>query len=357
MRKNSKQKKNSRGQKNILRRITFWLSLTVIASYIILAAVGDWFVHHSREWMDECRTKWYGFIVNPLIYFGEFPAEITDAFGLTGEDCIYSFDEEPPAGNVLFKGAPVRTGAPCPDDIRILDRGEFIVGWSPSLRHPVWVAYHVPPKALYNIEKRPSFQKDKNAPSAPAAGDYAKTGYDRGHMAPNHAIASRFGEAQQKLTFLTSNICPQTPALNQGPWCDFELRIADLWAGCYGEIWCITGAISQNKNAISRETLSGTNIDVPEFFYQIIAAQSPMDKSGNSQLRTLAILMPNVIDRRAYPARYIVSIDEIEKLSGLNFFPDLPSFIEKPMEAQRATRMWPCGLAGAWRLFAGRFLK
>ena len=83
-------------------------------------------------------------------------------------------------------------------DITVLDRGEFKVGWSPRLQHPVWVAYHVPAERRFPDGTRPNFTKDRSAAASPAAGDYSKTGYDRGHMAPNHAIVARFGEEAQK---------------------------------------------------------------------------------------------------------------------------------------------------------------
>ena len=155
-------------------------------------------------------------------YLGDRTAFITDAFGWTGHDAVYDSDDPVPSGQVFFAGQPRRTGAPAPSDIAVLQRGEFAIGWSPSLKRPVWAAYHVPRDARFDIGRRPSFSKDRNVASAPAPEAYRGARYDRGHMVPNHAIATRFGPDEQRKTFLMTNIAPQSPALNRGPWREME---------------------------------------------------------------------------------------------------------------------------------------
>ena len=268
----------------------------------------------------------------PLEFVGNPVADITDAFGWTGHDAVYEYDTEAPSGQALFAGAPVRIGEPAPNDIRIVDRGEFVFGWSDRLRHPVWCAYHVVKDAKYTIDKRPGFVKDKSIPAAPSPSDYTKSGYDRGHLAPNHAIATRYGETAQRKTFAMSNVAPQTPELNRGVWRDVEHRIADLWTARYGEIWVVVGSISPSANG---ETIGGTNIDVPESFYQVIVAQEGMD------VRALAVVFPQQVPWSAWAARYIVTIEELEKMTGLDFNPELPGFIQRPLEADLPTRLWP----------------
>ena len=186
--------------------------------------------------------------------------------------------------------------------------------------------------AKYAIAKRPGFVKDKSIPSAPSPSDYTKSGYDRGHLAPNHAIATRYGEAAQKKTFAMSNVAPQTPELNRGVWRDVEHRIADLWTARYGEIWVVVGCISPSTNG---ETIGGTNIDVPESFYQVIVAQEGMD------VRALALVFSQQVPWNEWAARNIVSIEELEKMTGLDFNPDLPAFIQRPLESDLPTRLWP----------------
>ena len=246
---------------------------------------------------------------------------------------------------MTFAGIPVRKGAPAPSDIRVLDRGEFLIGWSDALRHPVWCAYHVTKENRHENSSRPGFTKDKSVPRAPSPDAYTKSGYDRGHMVPNYAIVTRYGTDAQKRTFRMSNIAPQTAALNRGVWRDVEHRIADLWTARYGEIWVIVGCISR-----AGETLSGSNIDVPESYYQVILAQEGMD------VRALAVLFKQSVGWNAWAARHIVTIDRLEELTGLDFLPDLPSFIQEPLEADLPNRLWPIRPLDVFRQIALRFM-
>ena len=334
-----KRKKKSRSKS---RRLALKFGTVLFVILALLGAAGDWFVHHPRTWIAE-QPK---LIAATLLWFGNPVADITDALDWTGYDTVAEYDEEAPSGAVTFAGAPVRTGAPAPSDIRVLDRGEFLIGWSDTLKHPVWCAYHVLRDATHENADRPGFTKDKSVPLAPAPDAYTKSGYDRGHMVPNHAIVTRYGQDAQKKTFRMSNIAPQSPALNRGVWRDVEHRIADLWTARYGEIWVIVGCISPHRG----ETLSGSNVDVPESYYQVIIAQEGMD------VRVLALLFDQSVDWKAWAARHIVTIDELEELSGLDFFPELPSFIQQPIEADRPNRLWPIRPQDIFRQIALRFM-
>ena len=320
-----KGKKKPVGKARLIARI---VSISLVVAVVACCAVGDWYVHHPREWLEEHRA----FYTAPLWYFGNRTAFVTDAIGWTGHDAVYDSDDPVPENQVFFAGAPERTGDPAPKDIVMLQRGEFAIGWSPSLRHPVWAAYHVVKDARFDALKRPNFQKDRSVASCPAANDYARSGYDRGHLVPNRAIVTRYGPDEQEKTFLMTNIAPQRPALNRGPWREMEQRISDLWTARYGEIWVIVGAVSPTSN---RTKLENTTIDVPEQYYMLIAAQ---DKEG---VRALAVLLPQTAEVNDFPVHNIVTIKELETATGLEFFPDMPKFLARPLKADRPTRLWP----------------
>lgn len=338
-----KRKKKSRGAVRSRRRslLVASVSSVVLAVY---AAAGVWFVHHPREWI-KAKKESSPLLSAALLLIGNPVGDITDGLDLTGRDVVYEYDEEAPSGSVFFAGAPRRSGPLSPADTRTLMRGEFAVGWSDSLRHPVWCAYHVTRKSLHENLPRPGFTKDKEVPSAPKPGDYAKSGYDRGHMAPNHAIATRYGEDAQKLTFRMSNVVPQPPALNRGVWRELEHRIADLWTAKYGEIWVTVGCIPSRD----AQKIHGTDIDVPSAFYHVITAQDGLD------IRMLAVIFPSETPWNAWAARYIVSVDELEEMTGLDFNPDLPDFIERPLEAEKPTRLWPVRAVDIFRQILLRF--
>ena len=335
-------KKQKKGKRSRSRRLSLKVGAILLGLLAVLCATGDWFVHHPRTWIAEQPAP----LAKVLLWFGNPVADITDALDWTGYDTVAEYDTEAPSGSVTFAGAPVRTGAPAPADIKVLDRGEFLIGWSDSLRHPVWCAYHVVRDARHENAKRPGFTKDKFVPAAPSPDAYTRSGYDRGHMVPNYAIVTRYGEDAQKRTFRMSNIAPQSPALNRGVWRDVEHRIADLWTARYGEIWVIVGCISPRNG----ETLSGTAIDVPESYYQVIIAQEGMD------VRALAVLFDQSVGWNDWAARHIVTIDTLEELTGLDFLPELPSFIQEPLEADLPNRLWPIRPLDIFKQIALRFM-
>ena len=281
-----KKSKKKRG-KTSLRRLAAIAGGVVAVVLVILGAAGEWFVHHPPAWIAERRAAWPKILTAPLLWVGNPVADVTDGLGLTGHDTVYEYDEEPPSGSVFFAGEPRRVGEPAPSDVRV--------------------------------------------PAAPKPGDYTNSGFDRGHMVPNHAIVSRYGDAARKLTFMMTNIAPQSPALNRGVWRDVERRIADLWTARYGEIWVVVGCIPSRDG----EKLTGTGVDVPSSFYQLIIAQEGMD------IRMLAVEFPQHVDWDAWAARHILTVDELEERTGLDFNPDLPDFIQRPIEAERPTRLWP----------------
>jgi endonuclease G len=270
---------------------------------------------------------------------------LTDGLGFTGQDAVYDFDDPTPSGSVFFAGPPVRTGAPAVADVRMIDRGNFVVGWSPSLRHPLWVAYHVPAEKAYEAGKRPPFRADPSASGSPAASAYKGTGYDRGHMAPNYAIATRFGTEAQKDTFYMSNIAPQKPGLNRGPWREVEHRIADLWTAKFGEIWVIVGCVPGDP-----EDSLPSGIDVPKAYWQLIVSRA------DDGVRALALYMPKDIPFSAFPVHNIVTVDELERRTGLDLLAELPNFLEKPLEAHLPTRLWPIRFIDIFDLIGLRFL-
>lgn len=344
--KRLKEKAKPTGKKKPMgkaRRVAWIASIALALAAVACCAVGDWFVHHPREWLEEHRA----FYTAPLWYFGNRTAFVTDAVGWTGHDAVYDFDEPAPSNAVFFAGAPERTGDPAPKDIVTLQRGEFAIGWSPSLRHPVWAAYHVVKDARFDALKRPNFQKDRSVASCPAASDYARSGYDRGHLVPNRAIVTRYGPDAQEKTFLMTNIAPQRPALNRGPWRELEQRISDLWTARYGEIWVVVGTVSP---AAKRTTLENApSIDVPEQFYMLIAAQ---DDDG---VRALAVMLPQTAEVDDFPVHGIVTVNELESATGLRFFPDMPKFLAHPLKADRPTRLWPIRLRDIVKLILLRF--
>lgn len=214
---------------------------------------------------------------------------------------------------------------------RVLTNQGYAVGYSDALGNPVWAAYHLRDLAkLPTAGARPEkFETDRRTAARVAPEDYTNSGYDRGHLAPNYAIATRYGAAAQRETFLMSNITPQLHSLNAGLWKELELKIATSYPARYEEVWVLTGPVF---GATPKKLRGG--VAVPEAFFLIVIDEN------EGKLRTLALLVPQAAPAAADPERYLTSIDEIQRRTGLDFLSELDDVAEKQVEAQRATRMW-----------------
>ena len=214
----------------------------------------------------------------------------------------------------IYAGLPIATNDP--DSIKRLDRTGYVVGYDEQRKNPAWVAYHLTAIEKKPTSKRPSrFNTDKETEAKVSHKDYTHSGYDRGHMAPNYGISTRYGRAAQIETFLMSNIVPQKPNLNRGVWRELEMKVAKL-ANRFDSVYIITGPIYDNQIEKIKN-----KIEIPDSFYKII-----VDVENNIP-RALAFIMPQNVKRKDEPENFLTSIDEIEKTNRLRLFCRLRRFI------------------------------
>ncbi|HEY5654178.1 MAG TPA: DNA/RNA non-specific endonuclease, partial [Pontiella sp.] len=134
----------------------------------------------------------------------------------------------------------------------------------------------------------------------------------------------------QKETFLMSNIVPQTPYVNRGIWKDLEMTVAKRYGRYFGEVWVVTGPIFKN---LDQKLNSG--IAIPSHYYKIIADEH------EGKLRVMAFLVEAHCPPYTRIKTRLVSIDELELRTGLNFFPELDQEDQIVLESNSATRLWP----------------
>jgi endonuclease G len=216
-------------------------------------------------------------------------------------------------------------------NFRVLANQGYVAGYSDTLGNPLWVAYRMQdlariPKPAARPEK---FEVDRRTAARVEPDDYTGSGYDRGHLAPNFAIATRFGAKAQRETFLMSNITPQLHSLNAGLWRELEMKIATSYPARYGEVWVLTGPVFGNEPRRLRR-----GVVVPDAFYLIVIDES------EGKLRTLALIVPQDAPTNADPASYLTSIDEIQRRTGLDFLSELEDAAEREVEQARAKRVW-----------------
>jgi endonuclease G len=218
---------------------------------------------------------------------------------------------------------------------KILINTGYAVGYSEELKNPVWAVYRLGNKSNDSVQEweRPwSFFVDTRTDSKVTHDDYTSSGYDRGHMIPNAAMLEQYGQMAQLETFLMSNICPQKPALNRGIWKNIEAKIGNEISQddttnkqVYG-VYVITGPIFK-KNPPDRLE---SGVAIPEEFYKIIAFQ----KGYFGTMKAVSFIFPQEPETNNF-MDYVTTIDEIEKLTGLEFFPKLSVIKQRNLESKK----------------------
>ncbi len=229
-------------------------------------------------------------------------------------------DPEPPGGrpDVTAIG----------DTVLFLESTAYDVVYSETKRNPLVVAYFLRQHTDQDFDpcNRPSrFLKDDRTAAKVVHDDFTGSGYDRGHMAPNQSIATRHGCEAQRETFLLSNIAPQLPDLNQRTWAAYEIVVDSVYADDFEGIWVLTGPIFDPEQIV---TMCDTEIEVPVEFWKVVIRRKP-----NDDLDAAAIVMKKD-ERRDRPiGEFSTTIDDIEKRTGIDFFPDLPLAEEQAIES------------------------
>lgn len=212
-----------------------------------------------------------------------------------------------------------------------LNQKGFVIGYSDVYKNPLWVAYRVRGKNLYkNYNRYRFFSADKRTHSRVEYYDYSGSGYTRGHLAPASTLYYSFGEDAMRETFLMSNIVPQKYAINAGVWATLEQKERNLAQKIGQEILVISGPIFDNhKESLQKcsrkyKTCRDTGIEIPDQFYKIILF--PDIKSKNISNKTSPKALAFIVDHRSQERdlrKFLVSIDRIEELVKINFFPQL----------------------------------
>ena len=173
--------------------------------------------------------------------------------------------------------------------------------------------------------KNHKFLTDGHVAGCPEGSDYRKSGYTRGHMAP--AMDMRWDHQAMADCFLMTNMCPQEQKLNNDDWRKLEERI-HRWAKRDGRLIVFTGPIMGNNPL---HIGPKNDIAVPDAFFKVIYAPQ--------QQRAIAFIYAN----KPCPAswrNYAVSIDEVERRTGIDFLPSLPNTQQQSLERMSDPTAW-----------------
>jgi endonuclease G len=233
----------------------------------------------------------------------------------------------------LFSLITLSAGNPHPElpaiqpNDQIVRHYAYTLSYVEEYEQAEWVAYMIcRGRAVSSEERTNKFLVDELVTTGSATSkDYSKSGYDRGHLAP----AADMGWSAQAMreSFYFSNMSPQLPSFNRGIWKKMEEKVRD-WALEYDTLYVVTGPVLKK----GLPAIGPNQVAVPEQYYKVILDCYP-------KFRCIAILMNNEAGNLPLKT-YVTTIDSVEKLTGIDFFPWLPDEVELRIEATAKVEGW-----------------
>lgn len=202
----------------------------------------------------------------------------------------------------------------------------YTFSYSEAHEQSEWVAYYLDSRDITNTNfERPFFEQDPLVETESADWrNYKKSGYDKGHLCPAGDRKKSFDDYTE--TFFTSNISPQEHEFNSGVWNRLEEKVR-YWAIKSDGLYLVTGGVlSDNLKTIGKEDVS-----VPNYFYKVLLA-----KDGS---KMIGFLVPHENSNKPL-YEFVVSVDEIEKMTGIDFYPNLEDTIENQLESKSDYKGW-----------------
>lgn len=211
---------------------------------------------------------------------------------------------------------------------QVIKHSYYALSYNEKYEQAEWVSYFLRSENEgIGHFKRPRFINDPKVSTESAASDnYKKSGYDRGHLCA--AADMRFSKSAYNETFFTSNISPQKHNFNDGIWKKLEEK-SRYWATKYNGIYVVTGGILQK----GLPTIGSEKVAIPNYFYKILFC----NYQGKNKM--VAFLMPSVNSKEPL-YKFVVSVDSIEKMTGIDFFPQLNDTVESELELKSDYKAW-----------------
>ena len=214
---------------------------------------------------------------------------------------------------------------------QILKRQGYTVSYNQELKLPNWVAWELNREKLVERESRSDkFLPDPDLPESEAVTthDYKGSGWDRGHMCP--AADNRWHWRAMQESFYMTNICPQNHNLNRGDWKELEDACRE-WAREEGSIYIACGPIfyKGKRRTIGREH----RVAVPDAFFKVVLC------THSHSPRAIGFIYKNTSGNRPLDS-YVNSVDQVERITGIDFFPALPDEVERQVEATYDLTLW-----------------
>jgi endonuclease G len=221
----------------------------------------------------------------------------------------------------------------------LMSKPQYALSYNRDLGEPNWVSWHLDSSWLGSAPRQNDYRAD---PAVPAGwyqvqgSDYSGSGFDRGHMCPSGDRTDSVTD--NSATFLMTNFIPQAGANNQGPWNDLEIYCRAL-VSQGNEVYIISGGYGSGGTGTNgfATTITNGHVNVPAQTWKVIIvlpAGSGDDAARvTNATRTIAVLMPNSQSINSDWKTYRVSVDQVEALTGYDFFSNVSVSIQAVIEA------------------------
>lgn len=214
---------------------------------------------------------------------------------------------------------------------QVLYRRGYTTSYNADNKIPNWVAWHLTVAHCSGPYKRAGikFHEDSDVPEGKRSvdWDYYNSGFDRGHMCP--AGDNKWDAQALQQSFLLTNICPQQRNLNRGDWGESE-KACRKWAKEFGDIYIVCGPILYRQK---HKTIGNNKVVVPEAFFKVVLCM-------NGTPKAIGFIYKNQKCNNPLSS-YVNSVDQVERITGIDFFPNLPDEIENRVEAKCNINDWP----------------
>jgi DNA/RNA endonuclease G (NUC1) len=210
-----------------------------------------------------------------------------------------------------------------------------------------WTSWHLDSTWVTGVtDRQDDFRSDDQLPPSfkhvSNGYNFATYGFDRGHMTPSADRTSSIPD--NSATFLMTNMVPQASGNNQGPWASMEGYIRTQLSGSQNELYIVSGGTGVGGNSTTGHwdniiDTAGNSVTVPQFTWKVVMVLPNADGDDvarvDTSTRTFAVIMPNNDNIRPDDWKmYLATVDQVEALTGYNFFSNVPENIQNVIEAR-----------------------
>lgn len=219
-------------------------------------------------------------------------------------------------------------------------KSQYALSYNRERNIPNWASWQLNQSWLGDAKRQDDFRSDSTLPTSwyrvrPL--DYAKSGFDRGHVVSSEDRGK--SDADNSATFLMTNMIPQAPDNNRVVWSQFE-AVCRALAQQGKDLYIVAGSSGFGGNGSNGDmTLLNNKVIVPAKIWKVVLVVDRLGVAPKDVTQkvssTIALIVPNQQGVKSKPWKeYTTSVDEVEKLTGYDFFSNLPKEVQQVIEAK-----------------------